>query len=87
MLWNGGCENHKGLGIIIAKRSSVEECRILCRETDDCGVFFVFNGSDDCHLYREEAVLTCNNATAVLVPGYWLATAFSVNECGIGLQT
>ena len=85
MLWNGGCRKGVTLAVWLENKnsSSIEECRKLCQETKECGVFLNQNGTDSCNLFREEAISTCEIDDPPLETFY---TAYSVYTCGVGMQ-
>ena len=87
MLWNGGCKLYLNQTVLIkfGVRSSMNECRKFCGETDKCAMFFVSDddGSDVCDLYTDEAITTCEIDDPPLQVGF---TAYSVHKCGIGME-
>ena len=53
-LWDGGCTE---AGEVVISRqdlpdATVEKCRTMCRDTEDCGLFVVLTGNIRCESYQ-----------------------------------
>ena len=81
MLWEGGCKNYEN--VLLQSYHSVQTiagCRRLCKDNNECALFFVkYNSNDEkfiCHLFKEEGIWNCVKYTTTDQN-----IAYSVNTC------